>query len=485
MDSKVTKITIEDLLDKISNYDKKEIEQIKKAYCYAENQHRNQTRQSGEPYITHPLAVAYILAEMNADTETLCAALLHDTLEDTKATKEELEELFGKNIANLVDGVTKICKMNFSTKKEQNMANTRKIITSMSNDIRIVIIKLADRLHNMRTLQYKSKEKQQENSLETMELYVPIAYQIGAYKIKSELEDLSLKYYRLEAYQRTEEQIQQTKKDSDECISEMLYKINEILSSRKIPNEIKVRIKNVYGVYRKLYKNNLKITDIHDLIAFKIMLKEMDDCYLLLRPIHNQYKPINSKFKDYIANPKTNMYKSLHTTVFGPNDRLVQVQLRTFDMEQIDSYGLTAYWNINKGNAREIMQEELKQKFQFYNSLLEINKVFRDNQEFVNQAKRELFSGKVYTYTPKGEIIELPIGSTTIDFAYALSSKIGNSMTSAIVNDEYVPLEYELKNKDRVRIITNDNNLGPRPEWANMAKTTHAKQLIKKSITTK
>jgi len=471
--------TLEDLLNIISTYSKEEVDKIMKAYNYANDLHKGQYRQSGEEYIIHPLTVAYILAELGADSDTICAGLLHDTLEDTNTTKEEIAENFGSDVANLVDGVTKISKMNFSSKQEQNLANTRKIITSMAADIRIIIIKLADRLHNMRTLQFKSEFKQKENSVETMEIFVPIAYQIGAYRIKNELEDLSLQYLEPNIYKNLQEKMRRIEIESEPCIQEMLAKINMILNDRNIPNEIKVRTKNIYSVYKRLYyKNCDRLSDIHDLISFKIMVEEIDQCYLMLRPIHEAYKPVNSKFKDFICNPKTNMYKSLHTTVFGPDNRLIQMQIRTFDMDKIASFGLPTYWQINKDEARKKMQEDLKNKYQFYSSLLEINKAFGDNQEFVNQVKKELFSEKVYVYTTKGETIELPKGSTPIDFAYQISKDLGNTMIQAIVNDKVVPDDYQLKNKDRVRIITDELSFGPRSEWIDKVKTTKAKRMI-------
>lgn len=472
--------TLDDLLQMISTYSKEEVDKILKAYHYAYDLHKGQYRQSGEEYIVHPLTVAYILAEMHADCDTICAGLLHDTLEDTNTTKEEIAESFGRDVANLVDGVTKISKMNFSTKQEQNMANTRKIITSMATDIRIIIIKLADRLHNMRTLGFKSEFKRKENSLETMEIFAPIAYQIGAYRIKSELEDLSLQYLNPNIYKKLQEKMKKVEEESKLCIEEMLTKINRILNDRNIPNEIKVRTKNIYGIYKRLYyQNHGQLSDIHDLISFKIMVDEIDTCYLMLRPIHEAYKPVNGKFKDYICNPKTNMYQSLHTTVFGPDSRLIQMQIRTFDMDKIASFGLPTYWAINKDEARERMQEDLKNKYQFYNSLLEINQAFGDNLEFVNQVKGELFSEKVYVYTTKGETIELPKGSTPIDFAYQISRDLGNTMTQAVVNDKVVPVDYELRNKDRVRILTDEFSFGPRSEWLDKVKTTKAKRMIK------
>jgi len=470
-------LTINDLLAKVTEYNNEEVGIIRKAYSYAEELHKGQKRQSGEDYITHPLNVAYILADMHADRDTVCAGLLHDTLEDTSITKEDIASIFNKNIANLVDGVTKISKMNFSSKQDQNLANTRKIITSITEDVRIIIIKLADRLHNMRTLGFKSEFKQKENAMETMDIFVPLAYYIGAYRIKSELEDLSLQYLYPDKYKRIEDIKLRIEDDSKRCLEEMLQTINGILNDKDIPHEIKVRTKNIYGIYKRM-EQGYKLSDIHDLLSLKIMVDTIANCYQTLGLIHSQYHPINDRFKDYIYNPKTNMYRSLHTTVFGEDDRLVQTQIRTFDMDKVASFGLTAYWDINKGEARNVMQKDLKDKYQFFKSLVEINSVFADNQEFVSQVKRELFTDKVYVYTPKGEIVELPKGSTAIDFAYKIHSNIGNTMVSAIVNEKLVEADYVLHNKDRVRIITDILSYGPREEWLDKVKTTKAKRKI-------
>ena len=471
-------VTLESLIEKVNEYEPTKVDIVKKAYEYAKVLHEGQYRQSGEPYIIHPLNVAYILAEMHADIDTVCAGLLHDTLEDTHITKEDISHDFNQTVATLVDGVTKISKMNFSSKQDQNNANTRKIITGITEDVRIIIIKLADRLHNMRTLGFKSEFKQKENSLETMDIFVPLAYYIGAYRIKSELEDLSLQYLMPDNYKRIAEQKEKIEEDNKTCLQEMLLKIRELLENKEVPNEIKVRTKNIYGIYKKI-AGGQKLCDIHDLLALKIMVQEVDECYKVLGLIHSKYHPINDKFKDFICNPKTNMYQSLHTTVFGPEDRLVQTQIRTFDMDKVDSFGLTAYWDIKKGNVRDRMQDDLKSKYQFFKSLVEINSMFGDNQEFVTRVKQELFSDKVYVYTPRGDIIELPKGSTPIDFAYKIHTDVGNTMVCAFVNDECVPVDYVLKNKDRVRIVTDILSYGPRKEWADIAKTSYARKRIK------
>ena len=308
-------IELNDLIEILKEYNPEEVEVVKRAYEYASDLHKGQYRQSGEPYISHPLNVAYILAELHADRDTVCAGLLHDTLEDTKITKEDIAHDFNQNIANLVDGVTKLAKMNFSSKQDQNYANTRKIITGITEDVRIIIIKLADRLHNMRTLQFKSEFKQKENALETMEIFVPLAYYIGAYRIKSELEDLSLQYLKPDMYKRIEEKKLKIEEDSDKCLKEMLAAIQHLLNDKNIPNEIKIRTKNIYGIYKRLNEGH-RLSDIHDLLALKIMVDEVENCYRTLGIIHSEYHPVNNKFKDYICNPKTNMYQSLHITVF-------------------------------------------------------------------------------------------------------------------------------------------------------------------------
>jgi len=471
-------VTINNLMELVSNYKIDEKRKILKAYKLASELHHGQMRESGEPYIVHPLSVAFILAQMHADADTICAGLLHDTIEDCEITKEDLTVHFNKDISILVDGVTKLAKMNFSSKEDQNLANTRKIITSLTEDVRIIIIKLADRLHNMRTLEHKKEFKQKENALETMDIYVPLAYYIGAYQLKNELEDLSLRYLKPEMYKNIEEKVTKITEENNDWLKEMANNIKTVLETNNIPHEIKFRIKNIYGIYKRLEEGN-KLNEIHDLFAIKILVKDIKDCYISLGQIHSLYKPINSRFKEYIYNPKTNMYQSLHTTVFAPNDTLVQTQIRTYEMDKIATYGLTAYWDINEENARSIMQEELRNKYQFFTSLLEINKVFGDNKEFVNQIKKELFANKIYVYTTKGEIIELPVGSTVIDFAYKIHTDIGNTTIGAQVNDEYVGVNYILKNKDRVKVLTDELSFGPKPEWENIAKTTYARRRIR------
>ena len=473
----MNQLSLEDLITKLEEYNPEAIPMVKKAYSYAYYLHDGQLRQSGEPYIIHPLNVAYTLAELHADQDTICAGLLHDTLEDTETTKEEISNQFNPEVAKLVDGVTKISKLNFSSKQDQVNANTRKIITSIMDDVRIVIIKLADRLHNMRTLEYKDPFKQKENSIETLDIFAPLANYIGAYRIKSELEDISLSYLKPEKYKKIQENLKIIEDDSRPCLMEMLDTIKGILSDNNIPNEIKIRTKNIYGIYQQL-EDGLRMNDIHDLMTLKIMVDTISNCYQTLGIIHSRYNPLCSKFKDYIYNPKSNMYRSLHTTVFA-DERLVQAQIRTFDMDKIASFGLTTYWDINKGQARDEMQKDLNDEFQFYKSLKQIDKMFVDNEDFVERVKEELLkSKKIYVYTPKGDRMELPAGSTPIDLAYKIHTQLGNTMVAAIVNDEYVPVEYVLQNKDIVKIITDPKSFGPRKDWLDKAQTTKARRKI-------
>ena len=474
-------VSFEDLIENIKSYisDEKELFLITKAYNMASIMHTGQKRQSGEDYIIHPLSVAFILSEMHADSDTICAGLLHDTIEDTKMTKEKIAYEFNQKIAILVDGVTKISKMNFSSKSEQIATNTRKIITSLDTDVRIVIIKLADRLHNMRTLQYKSLEKQEENSIETMEIFVPLAYYLGIYKIKSELEDLSLYYLKPDEYSAIDYELKSIKFEVENVFDKMLEDIGNILTDNNIPFKYTNRVKSIYGLYNQMKKGK-KIIDVHDLLAIKIMTDSIKECYLALGLIHSEYPPINSKFKDYIALPKTNMYQSLHTTVFGMDDYLVQMQIRTHEMDKIDTYGLAAYWDIYKVGAYVQMEEDLKNHFQFFKSITELDAVTTNNRTFVNSVKKELFDETIHVYTTKGDVIELPSGSTPIDFAYKLNPIIGNSLSIAIVNDEEVDLFRPLKNKDIVRIITDSSSHGPTQEWQEKAVTMRAKRLIKR-----
>ena len=370
--------------------------------------------------------------------------------------------------------------MNFSTKEEQNMANTRKIITSMRNDIRIIIIKLADRLHNMRTLQYKSEDKQKENSQETLLLYVRLADRIGLHVLKRELEDLSLQYINNDEYNRIKEMRLKVAEDSKECIQEMLGTINDLLNNQNIPHEEMVRIKNIYGIYKKIQRG-YRLTEIHDLLSLKVIVDNINDCYPTLRWIHWKYKPINRKFKDYISVCKPNGYQSLHTTIFGEDGRLVQTQIRTPQMNQVASYGLAANWGDYPENANLVMQQEWKTNDPFYDSLVEIDSQYANDKEFVDQVYRELLGDRISVYTQTGKL-ELPKGATPIDVAYNIHTEVGNNMVGAIINGKEAEIGKQLKQNDNVRIITDDTSIGPNASWLTQTATTKAKRKIKEAI---
>ena len=474
----INNITISDLLSEVKDYSSDDQKMILKAYNMANMLHNNQVRCSGQPYIIHPLNVAYTLAKMRADTDTICAGLLHDTLEDTNITKEDIEENFNSEVSKLVLGVTKIRGPKYS-KEECNLAYTRKLLTGLSSDARIIIIKLADKLHNMRTLEFKSKEKQQKTAVETLELFAPLAYYIGAYRIREELEDLSLYYMMSDEYKRICELRNKVYEERSSVINEMIDEIKMLLDSEYIDNDIMLCIKNIYGIYKTKIQNG-DVTDMHDLLSIKVMVDEIANCYRALGIIHSKYKPLNGSFKDYIYNPKMNMYRSLHTTVFAPDNRITQTRIRTYDMDEVASYGLTRYWNSKKDGAREKMQEELYHKSELMTTLDDIDITFKDDHDFVNQIKNELFSDNVYVYTLGGEVITLPIGSTVIDFAYKIHSDIADHMLKVYINDEEKSPFYVLNNNDR--IVTDETINGPSRDWIEHVVTTRAKRKIKEYI---
>lgn len=454
----MNRLSIEMLLNLINEYNPLETEKVKKAYAYASEKHDGQKRQSGEDYIVHPLMVAYILAQMHADADTVCAGLLHDTLEDTNASKEEIKALFNESILSLVDGVTKLSTINFSSKEEQNLANTRKIITGIIYDPRIIIIKLADRLHNMRTLDFKSEVKQIEIANETMSIYVPLASYIGAYHIKTELEDLSFKYLNPGKYHEILESKFRFESDNEESIFAMQKKIHSFLLDKNVPNYMKIRTKNIYGIYKKMQKG-FSLYEMHDLVALKIVVDMIDECYLSLGYVHSLYKPINYKFKDYIASPKTNMYQSLHTTIFGLDNQLLQVQIRTDAMDRANSFGLTGYWDNNHENAKDVMLEDLKSKYQFFQTLSKLNLEYPNNAEFIYHVKRELFSDIIHVFDSDGSVIELPKGATIIDFAYKVNLGSSDILIGAYVNNNLVGPNHVLNNNDRVYPLYNKKSV--------------------------
>lgn len=472
--------TYEELNDILKKYlSKKYVIKIKEAYLFAEKKHSGQLRKTGEPYIIHPLNVAYILTSIYADYETIIAGLLHDTLEDTDTTIDEIKSLFGETAMKLVDGVTKINSISVSTENDYLIEYYKKIIVGMSEDVRVIIIKLADRLHNMRTLYALPIDSQKKNAKETLEILTPIAHRLGMYKIKSELEDLSLRYLKPDVYFDIAEKLNTTKLERESIINEMMYELSKLLNANNIKHEIKGRAKSIYSIYKKL-DTGRTFNDIYDILAIRILVKKEQECYWALGLIHSKFKPIPKRFKDFIAMPKTNLYQTLHTTVFGLDGYLFEIQIRTYDMNEVAENGIASHWAYKeKKNTALTMQNITEQKLQFFKSIIELNEEKLSTEEFVTSVKDEVLNNNIYVFTPKGDVIELPKGSSPIDFAYKVHSEVGDYMTGAIVNNNIVPLTYELKNSDIVKIITNKNSGGPSREWLNIAKTTQAKGKIK------
>lgn len=481
--SALAKVTLDDFIKKVRTYinDQEQLDMIEKAYNYASLMHAGVFRMTGEPYIDHPLNVAYILTDVKADYETLCAGLLHDVLEDTQVTREELEKDFGSIIVSLVDGVTKINKLNFdSAETSAQIATQRKILVGLCNDVRVIFIKLADRLHNIRTLWVHPEQTQKEKAKETLDILVPIAHRLGMNLWKSELEDLCLRYSKPDVYFGIVEQLNQSKAERDSVVEEMKKRVTELLNKNNITHEIKGRAKSIYSIYKKLDKGK-KFSDIYDLLALRVFVTTEQECYQALGVIHSKYKPIPKRFKDYVAMPKTNMYQSLHTTVFGFDGYLFEIQIRTYDMDEIAERGIASHWSYkeNGGSNKISTQNAMEYKLQFFRSIMELNSEESNDEEFVKSVTEDVFKNTIYVFTPNGDVIELPSGANPIDFAYRVHSKVGDQMVGAIVNGNIVPLDYELSNNDIVKINTNKNSAGPSREWIGIAKTTGAKNKIK------
>lgn len=471
--------TLDDLLNKAKEYiDKKEdLELIEKAYSFASKAHAGQLRLTGDPYMLHPLNVAYILTEIYADSETLSTALLHDVINFASVTLEMVEEEFGKNIRELVDGISRINKLSLSADSEALASYHKKILVGLSGDVRIIILKIADRLHNMRTLWAIPEKKQKEKAKETLEILVPIAHRLGINHIKSEMEDLCLKYLKPDVYNDILEKLSESRTELDKSVKEMMDSISKILTDNGIVHEMKGRTKSVYSIYNKLQKGKT-FNQIYDILALRYFVNTEQECYLALGLIHAKYKPVPKRFKDYIARPKSNGYQSLHTTVFGVNGKLFEVQIRTYEMDKVAEYGFASHWSYKEHGVNKINDMELKLKS--FRSVIELNEQQVESKEFVDTVKNEVFNpSNIYVYTPKGDVFELPIGSTPIDFAYRVHTSVGHQMVGAIVNDNIVPLDYKLKDGDIVKINTNKNSKGPSQEWLNIAFTTSAKNKIK------
>ena len=481
----------EELIIRVRKYHPStDISLIRKAYRIASDAHKGQARKSGEPYIIHPLCVAIILADLELDKETIVAGLLHDVVEDTIMTDEEIKEEFGQDVALLVDGVTKLEKLNFhgeqgnqdkdAEKLERQAENLRKMFLAMARDIRVILIKLADRLHNMRTLQHMRPEKQQEIARETLDIYSPIAQRLGISKIKVELDDLSLKYLEPEAYYDLVDKIAVRKSVRERYIQTIVDEVSEHIQNAGIKAQIDGRIKHFFSIYKKMKNQNKSIDQIYDLFAVRIIVDTVKDCYAALGVIHEMYKPIPGRFKDYIAMPKSNMYQSLHTTLIGTSGQPFEIQIRTYEMHKAAEYGIAAHWKYKEASDGKKVETQEEEKLVWLRQILEWQQDMSDNKEFMNLLKDDLnlFADNVYCFTPTGDAKSLPAGSTPIDFAYSIHSAVGNKMIGARVNGKLVTIDYEIKNGDRVEILTSQNSKGPSRDWLNVVKSTQAKNKI-------
>ncbi|WP_308534044.1 bifunctional (p)ppGpp synthetase/guanosine-3',5'-bis(diphosphate) 3'-pyrophosphohydrolase [uncultured Peptoniphilus sp.] len=466
---------IEELIDKVKKYNTGADEgQIMKAYELAKKNHAGQKRNSGEDYIIHPVHVAMILADMNMDTPTIIAGLLHDTIEDTKVTYDDIKKEFGEEIADLVDGVTKLKKLNYKNKQEKQAENIRKMVLAMAKDIRVIIVKLADRLHNMRTLEYMTEEKKKEKATETIEIYAPIAYRLGMSRVKWELEDLSLRYLDPDDYYKLVEMVNKRRNEREDLINNIIKTLKENLDKVGIEFEINGRPKNFYSIYKKMKVKGKVFDEIYDLSAVRILTNDIKDCYGALGVVHTLYKPIPGRFKDYIAMPKPNNYQSLHTTVIDNNGETFEVQIRTYEMHQTAEYGIAAHWKYKTGQTKTTSFDE---NLTWLRQLMEWQKDLNDATDFMDTLKVDFFADEVFVFSPKGDVINLPEGSTPIDFAYRIHSQVGNTCVGAKVNGRIVPLNYKLASGNIVDIITNANS-GPSLDWLNIVKSNQAKKKI-------
>ena len=456
------------------------MDMVDKAYNLAFEAHKEQKRDSGEPYIIHPIEVATILAELGMDTSTIVAGLLHDVIEDTEYTYDDIKNLFGEEVANLVSGVTKITKMEYKSKEEQQADNFRKMLLAMADDIRVIIIKLADRLHNMRTLKYRKKEKQKKTAMETLDIYAPLAHRLGISKIKWELEDLSFRYLHEEEYYDLVKQVAEKRTEREIYIKKIIEEMYNKLEEAGIDSDINGRPKHFFSIYKKMVTKNKSIEQIFDLTAIRVLVNTVKDCYEVLGIVHTIYKPIPGRFKDYIAMPKPNMYQSLHTTVIGPQGKTFEIQIRTFEMHRTAEYGIAAHWKYKEGdNNGETKEKNFESKLVWLRDMLEFQKETADAQEFIEGFKIDLFTDEIFLFTPKGVVIDLPNGATPIDFAYRIHTDIGNKCVGAKVNGKIVPLDYKLKTGEIVEVLTSNNAKGPNMDWLNIAKSNQAKSKIR------
>jgi GTP diphosphokinase / guanosine-3',5'-bis(diphosphate) 3'-diphosphatase len=468
---------LQDLMDIIKKYNPtNDAEIVERAYNYAVKAHDGQKRVSGEDYIIHPVEVAKILAELNMDNITIAAGILHDVIEDTKCTYEDCKNLFGEEIAMLVDGVTKLGKLEYKTKEEQQAESLRKMFIAMAKDIRVVLIKLADRLHNMRTLKYMPTEKQKEKAKETMEIYAPIAHRLGISKVKWEMEDLALRYLEPKEYYELVEKVAKKRKEREEEINHVIELLKEKFKEVGIEAHIEGRPKSFYSIYRKMYYQNKTFEQIFDLTAVRIIVDTVKDCYGVLGIVHTLWKPIPGRFKDYVAMPKPNMYQSLHTTLVGTEGQPFEVQIRTWEMHRTSEIGIAAHWKYKEGRTS---QSEFDEKLKWLRQMLEWQNEIKDTREFMETLKVDLFTDEVYVFTPKGDVVDLPVESNPIDYAYKIHSQIGNRCIGAKINGRIVPLDYKLQNGDIVEVITSAVANGPSRDWLKIVKSSQAKNKIR------
>ena len=470
---------LQEILDKIKKYaPNADVTPVIKAYELAKSAHAGVFRKSGEPYIIHPIAVANILADLELDMEVIAAGLLHDVVEDTPYTYEDITELFGKDIADLVDGVTKLGKIKYQTKEESQAENLRKMFLAMAKDIRVILIKLADRLHNMRTLKFMPEEKAKYKAKETLEIYGGIAHRIGISKIKWELEDLALKYIDPEGYRELSDKITMKRSQRQEYIDKIVHLLEEKFKEVDINCEVSGRPKHFYSIYKKMKKKNKTFEEIYDLTAVRIIVDTVKDCYAVLGMVHTMWIPMPGRFKDYIAMPKPNLYQSLHTTVIGPDGEPVETQIRTHEMHEIAENGIAAHWKYKEGITGN-QDAKMEQKLKWLRQMMEWEKDVQDPHEFLDALKDDVFNSQVYVFTPKGDVIELPAGSTPIDFAYRVHTNVGNKCTGAKINGKIVPINYKLQNGEIVEVITSSNSTGPSRDWLNIVQTPTARNRIR------